>query len=199
MHQWLGSNGLPSPDTALATPAALERMALPAVLKPREGSGAKAVRLARDRVDLDTIDPTRWLLQEQLGRPEVGIDVFLSRDANRFCCVCKEYLQRTTVLTKTRLFHDPALAKIAETLARGIPIFGAFLLQVMHDDASNWRIIDVNPRVGSGVRMSAAVGLDFAAANLADYWGEPTDASLRPLVGESYVVRQYADYVTRRA
>src|ERR1700730_7762484 len=37
MHQWLRANGLPSPETALATPAAFERMQRPLMLKPREG------------------------------------------------------------------------------------------------------------------------------------------------------------------
>lgn len=198
MHQWLRANGLPSPETALATPAALEGMRGPVILKPREGCGAKTVQLVRGAADLVTVDPNRWLLQEQLRKPEVGIDVFLSRDSSRFCCVCREYFMRTSVAMKARVFHDPALAAIAEPLARGVPIFGAFLLQVMQDAASGWQIIDVNPRVGSSVRMSAAVGLDFAAANLADHWGETTEALLRPLAGEHYVVRQYADYVTSR-
>ena len=96
-------------------------------------------------------------------------------------------------------FADLALAETAERLARGIPLFGAFLFQVMRDAASRWQIIDVNPRVGSGTRMSAALGLDFAAANLADHWGEPTETLLHPLTGEHYVVRQYQDYVTRRS
>jgi hypothetical protein len=40
--------------------------------------------------------------------------------------------------------------------------------------------------------------LDFAAANLADFWAESTEAMLTPLTGEHYVVRQYANYVTSR-
>ena len=47
--------------------------------------------------------------------------------------------------------------------------------------------------------MSAAVGLNVAAANLADFWGEPTEALLPPISGDHYVARQYADYVTSRS
>jgi hypothetical protein len=71
---------------------------------------------------------------------------------------------------KVRVSVDFALPEAAGRLARGISLFGAFLFQVMRDAASRWQIIDVNPRVGSGTRMSAALGLEFAAANLADHW-----------------------------
>jgi carbamoyl-phosphate synthase large subunit len=200
MHQWLGANGLPSPETALATPAAFERMQRPLMLKPREGYASRGVRLIHEAEALASIDPDQWLLQEALRQPEVGIDVFLSRGAGAFCCACREYFEKKgSVAMKVRVFHDPALASIAERLARGLPLFGAFLVQLMRDAASRWQIIDVNPRVGSATRMCAAFGLDFAAANLADFWGEPTDTLLRPLTGEHYVARQYADYVTRRS
>ena len=199
MHRWLRANGLPSPETALATPAALERMPGVAVLKAREGCAAESVPVIGRAEELADLEPDRWLVQEQLCEPEIAIDVFLSRGGDFFSCACREYHERkASVAMKVRIFNDPALAKLAERLARGVPIFGAFLLQVMQTRGGDWRVTDVNPRVGSGTRMSAAVGLDFAAANLADHWGEPVDALLRPLVGEYYVVRQYADYVTSR-
>jgi carbamoylphosphate synthase large subunit len=199
MHHWLRANGLPSPETALATPAAAERMRRPLVLKPREGTSGRDVRLINDPAKLAGIDPNQWLVQEQLHMPEVAIDVFLSRGAGLFCCVCREYIERRAGASpvKVRIFNDHGLDNIAERLARRLPIFGSFMCQVMQDTASRWQIIDVNPRVGSGTRMSAAVGLDFAAANLADFWGDPTEALLPSLTSEHYVVRQYANYVTR--
>ena len=95
-----------------------------------------------------------------------------------------------------RIFDDPELAELAERLARELPLFGAANFELLRDVAGRWRIIDVNPRVGASARMIAAAGLDFAAANLADVWGEPTDAFLAPLKGEPYVVRQFTNYVT---
>jgi len=199
MHQWLRANGLPSPETALATRTAFKTMKHPAILKPREGYASRDVRLIHAAEELADLDSSHWLLQERLQDPEVGIDVFLSRGTGAFRCACREYLEkRAKVPTKVRVFNDRAIADIAERLARGIPLFGAFLFQVMQDAASGWQIIDVNPRVGGQTRMSAAAGLDFAAANLADFWGESTDTLLPPFAGEHYVVRQFADYVTSR-
>ena len=198
MHQWLGANGLPSPETALATLAAAEKMRRPMILKPREGTGSRDVRLIHDTAELAGIDPNRWLVQERLHMPEVAIDVFLSRNAGVFCCVCRENIERRLGFPtlKYRMFNDPILGNIAEGLARRLPIFGSFLCQVMRDAASRWQIIDVNPRVGNATRVSAVLGVDFAAANLADFWCEPAVAVLTPLTGEHYVVRQYANYVT---
>jgi carbamoyl-phosphate synthase large subunit len=200
MHQWLAQHDLPSPETAPATPAALGRMGRAAILKPREGSGGDNFRRVHKPSDLADVDSTRWLIQEALREPEIGIDVFLGRDGQAFRCVCREYLEkRATVATKVRVHEDRALASIAERLARTLPLFGAFLVQAMRDATGQWRITDVNPRVGSGTRMCVPLGLDFAAANLADYWGERTEPLLRPLDGEHYVVRQFADYVTGRS
>src|SRR5208337_161010 len=166
--------------------------------KPREGTGSRDVRLIHDTAELAGIDPNRWLVQERLHMPEVAIDVFLSRNAGVFCCVCRENIERRLGFPtlKYRMFNDPILGNIAEGLARRLPIFGSFLCQVMRDAASRWQIIDVNPRVGNATRMSAVLGVDFAVANLADFWGEPAETVLTPLTGEHYVVRQFANYVT---
>lgn len=200
MHRWLTAKGLPSPQTALATAAALEAMRRPAILKPREGTGGWNFRTVRDPAELADVDPSRWLLQELLQQPQVALDTFHGRGTGSFRAVCRESLERRgSIPTKVRIYDDPALAGIAERVARALPLFGAFIVEIMRDAAGRWQIHDVNPRVGGGTRMCAAVGLDFAAANLADFWGEPTDALLPPLRGEHYVVRQYADYVTSRS
>jgi carbamoyl-phosphate synthase large subunit len=197
MHQWLRANGMPSPETALANPGAIEAMRPPMILKPREGTGGRGVRLVHDKSELAGLDPNRWLIQERLDMPEVGIDAFLSRSADTFYCVCREYIEtRAGEPFKTRVFEDLALGKIAERLARGLPIFGAFFFQVMQNSRSGWQITDVHPRLGSAPDMSAALGLDFFAANLADFWGEPTEGLLPPLTGEHFVVRQYASLLT---
>jgi carbamoyl-phosphate synthase large subunit len=196
-HRWLEARGLPTPRTAPADPAALARIGPGAILKPREGYAGRDAPAIREPAELAGIAADDWLLQEPLRAPEVAVDVFLSRDGRSFRCACREYIERRgTVATKIRIYHDPVLAAVAERLARELPLPGTFMFQAMQDSAQRWRIIDVNPRVGSGTRMSAAVGMDFAAANLGDFWGEPAAERLRPIAGEHYVVRQYEEYVT---
>ena len=197
MHRWLTTQGFPSPQTALAATAVPADFPRPAVLKPREGTGGAGVRSIDDWAALKDLDPSRWLLQEPLQAPTVAVNMFLSRSAASFHCICRETLEmRGGIPMKTRIFDDRTLTGLAERLARALALAGASNFEVMRDAAGRWRIIDVNPRVGAGTPMCAAVGMDFAGANLADYWGEPTDSMFRPLAGEHYVVRQYTDYVT---
>jgi len=200
MHRWLTANAFPSPKTAFATPAALNETGRPAILKPRAGTGAAGVRSINDSLELKDIGSSEWLLQETLQAPTVAVNMFLGRNSRVFRSICRVSLEmRGGVPTKTRIFDDRALASLAECLARQLPLYGASNFEVMRDVGGDWRIIDVNPRVGAGTRMCAAVGLDFAAANLADFWGEDTESMLPPVGGEYYVVRQYEDYVTSRS
>jgi len=200
MHRWLMAKGLPSPKTAFATPEALEKMPRPAILKPREGTAAVGVRAIHDPAELKDLDPSHWLLQETLQAPEAGTNAFLSRCTGAFYSICREILEkRANVTTKMRVFDDRRLAHVAERLARELPLFGSFNIDVMMDTAGRWQVMDVNPRSGAATRMHAAVGMDFAAANLADFWGEPTDSMFQRFGGDCYVVRQYADYVTHRS
>jgi predicted ATP-grasp superfamily ATP-dependent carboligase len=197
MHKWLKAKGLPSPETTLATPAALATMRQPAILKPRRGTGGAGVRSINDAAELKDIDSSQWLLQEPLEPPDVSINMFLSRSSRAFRCVCREcFEKRGSVETKMRIYDDPSLASLAKRLARELPLFGASNFELLRDGAGRWQIIDINPRVGASARMIAAVGLDFAVANLLDFWDEPIDALLPPLEGEHYVVRQFANFVT---
>lgn len=197
MHRWLRAKGLPSPATALADKAAFAEMRGPAILKPRRGTGGAGVRAINDAAELEDLDPSEWILQEALEPPDMSVNMFLGRRTGNFRCACREcFEKRGSVETKMRIFDDHELAELAERLARELPLFGAANFELLRDTGGSWRIIDVNPRVGASARMIAAVGLDFAAANLADFWDEPTDAFLPALKGEPYVVRQFANYVT---
>ncbi len=200
MHQWLSARGLPSPRTVLAEPATLEVMQRPVILKPREGTAGANFQQIHTPSELEGADSSRWVLQEVLQKPEVSVEVFLARDSDVFRCVARADLERRPggPSTKARLHTDPDLTRIAERLARELPLRGAFNFEAMHDNQGNWRIIDVNPRVNAGTRMCAVVGIDMAAANLADFWGESAAPMLPPLDGEYYVVKQYEDYVTGR-
>jgi len=200
MHHWLQAHGLPTPNTALASPEAIGAVGLPAILKPRIGNASQGVRLVREESELAGLDREHWLLQELLDGPVHYADALLSWRTGAFFCACRVNLSGardyTTVRGTFRLYDDPALAACVERIARGLPLFGAFNINAMRSSACGLCIIDVNPRVGLGTRMSAAVGADIAAANLADYWGDPTGDMLKPIVGEYVVAREYVEYIT---
>jgi len=187
----------PAKPTVLATPETIETVELPAVLKPRVGTGSQGVRLIRERSQLAGLAPEAWLLQECLQHPEVGVVAFLGRATGAFHSACHQFLGARAGFTPTlhgpwRVFRDPAIETQAEQLARGLPLFGTFFLQLLADARSRWLITDVNPR--PALRISAAIGADFAVANLADFWGEPTDRMLQPIVGEHFLSHEPPDH-----
>jgi carbamoyl-phosphate synthase large subunit len=199
MHLWLQANGFPTANTVLLTPGAMETLEFPVILKPRVGTGSQGVRLISEHSQLDGLPLEEWLLQQELREPEMAVDVFLSRTTGCFHSACRVFLGSTGYGPKPhgpwRVFHDPVAAAQAEELATRLPLFGAFFFQAFLDASSRWLITDVNPRVAHGTRLSAAAGADFTIANLADFWGEPTDRMLQPIIGEYVVSREYVEYV----
>jgi len=198
MYNWLRAHDLPTPETVLATPEAIGAVALPIIVKPRFGTASTGIRLARDRADLVGLDPDRWLLQELLAEPQLSVDAFLGRTDEIFRCVCRLMESPSVGFIEARgnwrVFEDALVARQAERLARRLPLPGAFFFQALSKEPGRWLITDVNPRLAYGSRISAILGADFAAANLADFWGEPTGILLQPIVGEHIVHRQFGHY-----
>ena len=91
MHHWLRTNGFQTAKTVLATPETIETVELPAVLKPRVGTGSQGVRLIRERSQLAGLAPEAWLLQECLQHPEVGVVAFLGRATGAFHSACHQF------------------------------------------------------------------------------------------------------------
>jgi carbamoyl-phosphate synthase large subunit len=199
MHQWLKANGLPTPETVLATPEAIATVQLPTVLKPRIGTGSRGVRLIRERSELAGLASEAWLLQEFLQHPELQCTSFLSRHTGAHHSACHMFMGNRAGFLPAghgpwRVFRDPVVETHAEHLARRLPIFGSFFFQNLSDESSRWLITDINPRAPAG-RFTAAAGADFTMANLADFWGEPFDRMLQPIEGEYAIGREFIEYV----
>jgi carbamoyl-phosphate synthase large subunit len=199
-HQWLQDNGFDTAKTALADPVAVELVGLPAILKPRSGTASTGVRLIHDAAELAGLDREKWLLQELFQSQEITAEGLLSRRDGNFRTYCRLQLAPMVgyrvIRGVWRVLSDPAVGAIVERLARQLPLPGAFIVQGFHKDSSPLLITDINPRVASGMRAAAAVGTDFLAANLADFWGEPIDQMAKPVVGEHVVARGYSEHVT---
>lgn len=196
MHHWLLARGFPSPATVQASPDTAETIPGALFLKPRNGYGSKGVRPIHDTNDVAALDPEEWLIQERLSEPVVTIEALLSRADGRCHSICRLRLSvdEHNVQTEARVFQDRVLADLVERIARALPLYGAFCLQVMASAAGDWKITDVNPRLASGTGASAAAGMDFVGANLADFWGDPVERFLQPMLGERYVVRRGTEY-----
>ena len=58
-----------------------------------------------------------------------------------------------------------------------------------------WLVTDINARLGAGTAISVAVGLDFFSGMFAVLWGEDPSQYFIPLEKETFVTRQYSEFV----
>jgi carbamoylphosphate synthase large subunit len=195
--RWLREHSFPSPATARLDQASWNGKGL--FVKPRQGVGSTRTATIESSSDLDQLrqDLTaeEFIAQERLQGPELTLDCFLDPSgAGRV--ICRERLEvKSGVCTKARVFEDPELSALALAVGQGMEFRGSYCLQAIQNDAREWLISDINPRTGAGTRISAAVGVDFAAANLALAWGEEPYRYLGALDKEHWVARQYREII----
>lgn len=168
--------------------------------KPRVGVGSIGVtmlRTADDFAKLQAAD-SDFVVQAPCHGSEITIDTFRSRNSDFLQTVARERIEtKAGVCSKARLYHDPELHELASGVAEALGLRGAFNFQVMRQIDGSWGVIDINPRTGGATSMCRAVGINFAAANLADLWDEDFERFLPGLDHERYVMRQPTEFVTR--
>jgi carbamoylphosphate synthase large subunit len=196
--RWLREHGLPTPETELSPDARWAGRSM--VAKPRRGRGSIGLQSVASAQDLERLRSDRNLvLQPACRGPEVTIDGFRSSDGSCFRAVARARLEvKAGVCTKARVFEDAELSRLGREIADGFGLTGAFCFQVMRGpEHDGWLVTDINPRPGAGARLSAAAGVDTLAAMVADglQLDVELDALMPPLPHETFVVRQYQEFV----
>jgi carbamoylphosphate synthase large subunit len=195
LGQWLSQSGVPIPQTA---PATAPFLADEYFLKPNNGSGSRGARkiTAGELAGWPGAAAAGWIVQEICVGPEVTVDAFYDPASGFHQMVCRERIEiKSGVTTKARLFADEGLQRLALAIAQALGLAGSFCFQVM-SNAAGWAVTDVNPRPGAATAMCALTGNDFFAAAFARCWGEDPQPFFRPLQGDHFVTRQYAEFLT---
>ncbi len=173
MDKWttfvaLRERRLPVPDTVLATDgpsmrAFLERHGLPAILKPRHGSGSKNLFVVRTAAELDVL--ARFVpepvLQEYLLPDDEEYTVGLYRSP-RTGIVGQIVFRRSLAsgLTyKAEVVKDEEIEAACAALADAFDVFGPVNVQLRKTSAGP-RIFEVNLRFSSSAVMRAAFGFN---------------------------------------
>lgn len=164
------------------------------VIKRRRGYGSNIIRLSEIKGDLTKYSPDDYIIQYECEKPEITIDVCFDPKRNFFQYVCRERIEtKGGVCTKARLFFDKSLEKTAYTLAEKLSL-NSFCFQVMNHKG-DWAVTDINARPGAGTGMSVAAGMDFFSAMFAILWDEDPSQYIRPIQKETFVTRQYSDFI----
>jgi carbamoyl-phosphate synthase large subunit len=148
-HLLLGRLGLPSPPTVLPEQ---EPESYPVMVKPRRGSGARSIHLARTRAEKEFFveyvkEPT--MVQRAMGGPELSIDCLGDLEGN-----CLNAIPRTMEESrggesiKGRVVHDEELIELGSRAMEALAVRGPATIQVFRDPEIGLGITDVNTRFG---------------------------------------------------
>jgi carbamoyl-phosphate synthase large subunit len=148
-HLLLTRLGLPSPPTVLPEEP-VERY--PVMVKPRQGSGARSIHLARDAEQAEFFvryveEPV--MIQWAMGGPELSIDCLGDRDGR-----CLNAIPRTMIESrggesiKGTVVDDRELVDLGRTVMEALAVTGPCTIQVFRDPEIGIGITDINTRFG---------------------------------------------------
>jgi carbamoyl-phosphate synthase large subunit len=150
-HLLLGSHGLPSPPTVLPQED-LEQLEYPVMVKPRRGSGARSIHLARDPAQAAFFvgyveEPT--MVQHAMGGPEISIDCLGDLEGRCLNAIPRTMLEsRGGESIKGQVIHDEELIELGRRVVETLGVRGPSTIQVFRDPDVGLGITDVNTRFG---------------------------------------------------
>jgi carbamoyl-phosphate synthase large subunit len=150
---------------------------LPAVVKPRRGSGSRGVRVITCWEELDVTPNSEELLQEYLPGREYSLDVLATQTGEVRAVVPRLRLKLDSGIAITgRTLHDPELQNLGRWAAERAGITGVANVQVREDRAGFPRLIEINPRFPGTMPLTVASGINMPRLALGELLGEPMPA-----------------------
>ena len=150
-HLLLERLGLPSPPTVLPDDD-LDALAYPVMVKPRRGSGARSIHLARDPAEARFFvgyveEPT--MVQRAMGGPELSIDCLGDREGRCLNAIPRTMLEsRGGESIKGQVIDDRELIELGRSVMEALAVSGPPTIQVFRDPDAGLGITDVNTRFG---------------------------------------------------
>jgi carbamoyl-phosphate synthase large subunit len=150
-HLLLERHSLPSPPTVLPDDD-LEALSYPVMVKPRRGSGARSIHLARDPGEARFFtgyvqEPT--MVQRAMGGPELSIDCLGDLDGRCLNAIPRTMLEsRGGESIKGQVVHDEELIGLGRRVMEALGVAGPATIQVFRDPETGIAITDVNTRFG---------------------------------------------------
>ncbi len=195
-HLLLGRLQLPSPPTVLPE-GDLDAIDYPVMVKPRRGSGARSIHLARDvaqaRFFIDYVqEPV--MVQRAMDGPELSIDCLGDLDGRCLNAIPRTMLEsRGGESIKGAVVHDEELIELGRRTMEALCVCGPATVQVFRDPSIGLGITDVNTRFGGafpGPAYAALPGRSYPELIVRMACGE----RIEPHVGEFNAGRTFTRY-----
>jgi carbamoyl-phosphate synthase large subunit len=150
-HLLLQRLSLPSPPTVLPE-ADLQALEYPVMVKPRRGSGARSIHLARDPSQacffVDYV-PEATMIQRAMNGPELSIDCLGDLEGRCLNAIPRTMLEsRGGESIKGQVVHDDELIELGRRTMEALGVRGPATIQAFRDPEIGLGITDVNTRFG---------------------------------------------------
>jgi carbamoyl-phosphate synthase large subunit len=161
-HLLLQRHGLPSPPTTLPEQG-LDELEYPVMVKPRRGSGARSIHLARDaaqaRFFIDYVaEPT--MVQRAMSGPEMSVDCLGDPSGRCLNAIPRTMLEsRGGESIKGQIVQDEELIDLGRRTMDALRVTGPATIQAFRDPELGLGITDVNTRFGGAFPAPAYAAL----------------------------------------
>jgi len=157
-----------------------KQIELPAVLKPRRGSGGKDVYIVRNVEDVSFLSKTidEPILQQRAVGQEITLDCMVGFDGQPLRIVARERLEvRAGESSKGRTIKEGHLIDLTAKLLKYLKACGPVTIQCFRQ-GGQYVFAEINPRFGGGYPLSHAAGADFPYILLSMCEGEMVTESV---------------------
>lgn len=168
---------LPTPCSWLPGQIRSTNLEFPVFIKPRRGSAAQNTFKVRNVQDLTffveyVVDP---IIQEFLPGPEITNDVICDLDSQVLAVISRQRIEvRWGEVAKGVTVYDPVITEACVKIAEALPAIGPITVQCMMKDQQPY-FTEINARLGGGVPLGTAAGVDWPRWLLARNAGLPIE------------------------
>lgn len=160
-YHWTSTNNFPTP---FFTDKTSEILDFPVFAKPIFGKGSRDTFLIKNQEELNYIEEKfdKMIFSEYLPGKEYTIDVLSNMNGNAIVAIPRERLEtKEGISFKGAVVNNKEIIEQSMELVNKIGIKGPCCIQMKEDVDGNYKLIEINARMGGGTIMATLAGVNI--------------------------------------